>query len=74
MHRVSKQGATLHGRGKHGEAAQARCHGQRKSTRPVMNLGSRVFYFPMAPSQEGERAERLTNTLFGAKHGGRHHR
>ena len=23
MHRVSKQGATLHGRGKHGEAAQA---------------------------------------------------
>ena len=30
--------------------------------------------FPLAPSQEGERAERLTNTLLGAKHGGRHHR
>ena len=29
MHPVSKQGATLHGRGKHGEAEQARCHGQR---------------------------------------------
>ena len=27
----------------------------------------------MAPSQEGERAERLTNTLLGAKDGGRHH-
>ena len=26
----------------------------------------------MAPSQEGERAERLTNTLFGAKAGGQH--
>ena len=24
-------------------------------------------------SQDGERAERLTNTLFGAKHGGQHH-
>ena len=29
-------------------------------------------FFPMAPSQDGERAERLTNTLFGAKIGGRH--
>jgi len=27
----------------------------------------------MAPSEDGERAERLTNTLFGAKDGGRHH-
>ena len=26
----------------------------------------------MAPSQGGERAERLTNTLFGAKAGGQH--
>ena len=26
----------------------------------------------MAPSQDGERAERLTNTLFGAKDEGRH--
>ena len=26
----------------------------------------------MAPSEDGERAERLTNTLFGAKDGGRH--
>ena len=25
------------------------------------------------PSEDGERAERLTNTLFGAKHGGQHH-
>ena len=32
-----------------------------------------MFYFPMAPSQEGERAERLTNTLLGAKDGGSHH-
>ena len=30
-------------------------------------------FFPMAPSEDGERAERLTNTLFGAKDGGRHH-
>ena len=36
MHHVSKQGATLHGRGKHGEAAQARCMGK-KRTRRVMN-------------------------------------
>ena len=36
------------------------------------DFGSRVFYFPMAPSQGGERAERLTNTLFGAKAGGQH--
>ena len=27
----------------------------------------------MPPSQEGERAERLTNTLLGAKDGGQHH-
>jgi len=27
----------------------------------------------MAPSTDGERAERLINTLFGAKHRGRHH-
>ena len=26
----------------------------------------------MAPCQDGERAEWLTNTLFGAKDGGRH--
>ena len=26
----------------------------------------------MAPREDGERAERLTNTLFGAKDGGRH--
>ena len=26
----------------------------------------------MAHSEDGERAERLTNTLFGAKDGGRH--
>ena len=32
---------------------------------------ARVF-FRMAPSQDSERAERLTNTLFGAKDGGRH--
>ena len=30
-------------------------------------------FFHMAPSQDGERAERLTYTLFGAKDGGRHH-
>ena len=39
--------------------------------------GSRVFYFPLwrlvRPSEDGERAERLTNTLFGAKDGGQHH-
>ena len=29
MHPVSKQGATLHGRGKYGEAEQARCQGKR---------------------------------------------
>ena len=38
----------------------------------VINFGSRVFYFPMAPCQEGERAERLINALFGAKAGGQH--
>ena len=38
----------------------------------VIDFGSRVFYFPMAPSQGGERDERLTNTLLGAKAGGQH--
>ena len=33
---------------------------------------ARVF-FRMAPSQDSERAERLTNTLIGAKDAGRHH-
>ena len=37
-------------------------------------LGRGCFIsFPMAPSLDGERAERLTYTLFGAKDGGRHH-
>ena len=31
-----------------------------------------MFFFPMAHSEDGERAERLTNTLFGAKDRGRH--
>ena len=34
-------------------------------------MGRGVF-FPMAPSEDGERAERLTNTLFCAKDGGDH--
>ena len=38
----------------------------------MTKIGSRVFFFPVAPSEDGERAERLTNTLFGAKDGGRH--
>ena len=33
---------------------------------------ARVF-FRMAPCQDSERAERLTNTLIGAKDAGRHH-
>ena len=40
------------------------------------HFGSRVFFSLwrlVRPSQDGERAERLTNTLFGAKIGGRHH-
>jgi len=36
------------------------------------HFGSRVLFSPMeGPSLDGERAERLANTLFGAKHGGR---
>ena len=37
---------------------------------------ARVFpaLAPVRPSQDGERAERLTNTLFGAKSGEHHHR
>ena len=31
------------------------------------------FFFPMAPSLDGERAGPLANMLFGPKHGGRHH-
>ena len=31
------------------------------------------FFFPMAPSLDGERAGPLANMLFGTKHGGRHH-
>ena len=33
----------------------------------------RGFFFPMAPSLDGERAGPLANMLFGTKHGGRHH-
>ena len=29
--------------------------------------------FPMAPIVDGERAGRLANMMFGAKHGGHHH-
>jgi len=37
------------------------------------HFGSRVFFFRMAPSVDGERARQLANTLLGAKDGGRHH-
>ena len=40
--------------------------------RLLSKIGSRVFFFPMATREHDERAERLTNTLFGAKDGGRH--
>ena len=36
-------------------------------------FGSRVFFFRMAPSSDGERARQLANTLLGAKDGGHHH-
>ena len=42
----------------------------------LTEIGARVFSYPIAPvrpSQDGERGERLTNTLSGAKHGGHHH-
>ena len=35
--------------------------------------GSRVCFFRMAPSLDGERARQLANTLLGAKDGGRNH-
>ena len=38
------------------------------------HFGSRVFFFLMAPSEDGERARQLANTLLGAKDGGHHHR
>ena len=40
------------------------------------NILGRACFFRMAPSwpiQDGERGERVTNTLSGAKHGGHHH-
>ena len=48
---------------------------------PVANIDTRSapiflvarFFFPMAPSLDGERAGPLANMLFGPKHGGRHH-
>ena len=48
---------------------------------PVANIDTRFapiflvarFFFPMAPSLDGERAGPLANMLFGTKHGGRHH-
>ena len=36
-------------------------------------FGSRVCFFRMAPSLDGERARQLANTLLGAKDGGHHH-
>ena len=38
------------------------------------NILGRACFFRMAPSVDGERAERLTITLLGAKDGGHHHR
>ena len=32
-----------------------------------------MFFFRVAPSEDGERARQLANTLLGAKDGGRHH-
>ena len=40
------------------------------------HFGSRVFFSVwrlVRPTQDGERGERLTNTLSGAKDGGHHH-
>ena len=37
------------------------------------HFGSRVCFFRMAPSLDGERARQLENTLLGAKDGGHHH-
>ena len=37
------------------------------------SFGSRVCFFRMAPSVDGERARQLANTLLGAKDGGHHH-
>ena len=37
------------------------------------HFGSRVFFFRLAPSVDGERARQLAITLLGAKIGGRHH-
>ena len=37
------------------------------------HFGSRVFFFRVAPSEDGERARQLANTLLGAKNGGGHH-
>ena len=40
------------------------------------HFGSRVFFSAwrqVRPIQDGERGERVTNTLSGAKHGGHHH-
>ena len=47
------------------------------NTDPSRNFAIKFWvagvFFPMAPSEDGERARRLTNTLFSAKDGGRHH-
>jgi len=37
------------------------------------HFGSRVFFFLMAPCEDGERARQLANTLLGAKDRERHH-
>ena len=55
MHHVSKQGATLHGRGKHGEAAQARCHGKEiNSTSYEPSKVRRAFMFFFCSPSRGQ--------------------
>ena len=44
-----------------------------RHTLRAKHFWSRVFFFLTAPSEDGERARQLANTLLGAKDGGRHH-
>ena len=59
--------------GRHGVTIRSPVGCKYRHALRAKQTGSRVLFFRMAPSVDGERARQLANTLLGAKDGGHHH-
>jgi len=59
--------------GRHGVTIRSPVGCKYRHALRAKQTGSRVLFFRMAPSVDGERARQLANTLLGTKDGGRHH-